>query len=400
MPAPAEKKEVQSAAEVAGGDLLQQAALHFWTRTSSNLRCHDSRAATGGSSRSPLGWLHVKGGTWRRGPLGCPLHPQTMGGFGQVLQSSIANLQQVGPRGAVFPPASANASIARDLGRGRRRRRASAASMARRSASSTASARVRRSAARGIAHRLDVDVAGADLRPAESAAACSITFSSSRTLPGQSCAMRRASASGVSAFARRSGRALEEVGGEERDVLAALAERRDADADHVEPVVEVLAEAPLRDRAAEVLVRRGDDADVHLDGRRSRRRAGSRPPGARAAASPGSRARSRRSRRGRACRRSPPRRGRGAPDRAGERALRVAEQLGLSRSVSVIAAQFTRTNGRSPRRLATWIARATSSLPVPDSPVTSTVASVGAIRITRSSTSRIAVERPTMCSRP
>ena len=66
----------------------------------------------------------------------------------------------------------------------------------------------------------------------------------------------------------------------------------------------------------------------------------------------------------------------------------------------MIAAQFTGTNGRAPRRLATWSARATSSLPVPDSPEMRTVASVGATRTTRSSRSCIAAERPTMCSSP
>ena len=40
----------------------------------------------------------------------------------------------------------------------------------------------------------------------------------------------------------------------------------------------------------------------------------------------------------------------------------------LSISSSGIAAQFTSTNGPSARRLCAWIARATSSLPVPFSP--------------------------------
>jgi len=65
-----------------------------------------------------------------------------------------------------------------------------------------------------------------------------------------------------------------------------------------------------------------------------------------------------------------------------------------------MAAQFTGTKARSPRRLATWSARATSSLPVPDSPEMSTVASVAATRRTRSSSSWMAAERPTMCSSP
>ena len=134
--------------------------------------------------------------------------------------------------------------------------RASAASMARRSASSTASARVRAAlAARG--RRRVRARAGRRRRgsraPGESAAACSIAFSSSRTLPGQAWLERAARPPpGVSDLpvAGALVEALQEVGGEERHVLAALAERRDPDRHHVEPVVEVLAEAALRDRAA------------------------------------------------------------------------------------------------------------------------------------------------------
>jgi hypothetical protein len=58
----------------------------------------------------------------------------------------------------------------------------------------------------------------------------------------------------------------------------------------------------------------------------------------------------------------------------------------LSRRVSAKAAQLTATNGRSRRGLAAWMDRATSSLPVPVSPVTSTVAWVGPTRSTRSRT--------------
>ena len=63
-----------------------------------------------------------------------------------------------------------------------------------------------------------------------------------------------------------------------------------------------------------------------------------------------------------------------------------------------MAAQLTGTNGRSPRLLFAWMALATSSLPVPLSPVMSTVASVGATLTMRPSTSRTACERPTMFS--
>jgi hypothetical protein len=50
-----------------------------------------------------------------------------------------------------------------------------------------------------------------------------------------------------------------------------------------------------------------------------------------------------------------------------------------SSSVSDSAPQFSATNGRSLRCELKWIARAMSSLPVPDSPVMSTVLLVGAM---------------------
>jgi hypothetical protein len=54
---------------------------------------------------------------------------------------------------------------------------------------------------------------------------------------------------------------------QERDVLRALAERREADPHDGEPVEEILAEAPGRDLLGEVAVRRGDDANVDAAGR-------------------------------------------------------------------------------------------------------------------------------------
>ncbi len=50
----------------------------------------------------------------------------------------------------------------------------------------------------------------------------------------------------------------------------------------------------------------------------------------------------------------------------------------LSTSPSGMAAQLMEMNGPSCRGLPSWMARATSSLPVPDSPSSSTVALVGA----------------------
>ncbi len=64
-----------------------------------------------------------------------------------------------------------------------------------------------------------------------------------------------------------------------------------------------------------------------------------------------------------------------------------------------MAAEFTATNGCSARRLARWMAAATSSLPVPDSPVMSTRVSPGATWATSSRIWRRAGEEPTISSR-
>jgi hypothetical protein len=71
-----------------------------------------------------------------------------------------------------------------------------------------------------------------------------------------------------------------------------------------------------------------------------------------------------------------------------------------SRRVSGSAEQFSATNGRRARSERSWIARATSSLPVPVSPTMSTVARVGATRSTMSNMRRMAGVRPTMASSP
>ena len=58
----------------------------------------------------------------------------------------------------------------------------------------------------------------------------------------------------------------EEVLGEEADVLLALAQWWDVDAHDVEPVEEILAEGAVLDFFFEAFVRRGEDADVGLEG--------------------------------------------------------------------------------------------------------------------------------------
>ena len=52
---------------------------------------------------------------------------------------------------------------------------------------------------------------------------------------------------------------------QERNVLDALAQRREVHGDHVQAVVEILAERSLLHHLRQVGVGRGDDADVDLD---------------------------------------------------------------------------------------------------------------------------------------
>ena len=148
----------------------------------------------------------------------------------------------------------------------------------------------------------------------------------------------------------------------------------------------------------QVRVRRRQDADVDL--RRRRRRRPARPPGApaRAAASPAPAAGCRRVRRGRRCRRRPARAGPAAPASAPVNAPLTWPNSSLSTRFGLSAATWTGRNGRSLRAECRWTARATSSLPVPLSPVMSTQASVGATRAMRLNTACIAGLRPTSSS--
>ena len=66
--------------------------------------------------------------------------------------------------------------------------------------------------------------------------------------------------------------------------------------------------------------------------------------------------------------------------------------ISLSSRFSGMAAQLTATQGRPARVEDLWIARAMTSLPVPDSPLISTVAAVGATFAIVSQTSFIAGE--------
>ena len=73
----------------------------------------------------------------------------------------------------------------------------------------------------------------------------------------------------------------------------------------------------------------------------------------------------------------------------GERALLVAEQLALEQRVVQHGADSSATNGPLRRVSAAWIARATSSLPVPVSPWISTVEPIGPTCSIRSKIFRI-----------
>src|SRR5215468_7806646 len=54
----------------------------------------------------------------------------------------------------------------------------------------------------------------------------------------------------------------QELEAERDEVLTALGQRRDLDLEHLQPVVQVLAELALGDRGLEVGIGRRDDADV------------------------------------------------------------------------------------------------------------------------------------------
>ena len=103
--------------------------------------------------------------------------------------------------------------------------------------------------------------------PSQSEAARSTTLRSSRTLPGQSWPISAdmASTAMLSGMPRRLRHLGEEVVHELRDVLAALAQRRELDVDDREAEVEVLAEGALVDHLAQVAVGGGEHAHVDLD---------------------------------------------------------------------------------------------------------------------------------------
>ena len=57
---------------------------------------------------------------------------------------------------------------------------------------------------------------------------------------------------------------MQEETGEEADVFSAFTQRRDVDADDIEPVKKVFAEFPLLDILFQIAIGGGDDADIRL----------------------------------------------------------------------------------------------------------------------------------------
>ena len=95
-----------------------------------------------------------------------------------------------------------------------------------------------------------------------------MTFSSSRTLPGQSYDDERVNdrrRNRVDALAQDPAVPIDEVPDEQRDVFTPVAERRHRDRKDVEPVEQVAAEPALPGFLEQIAIGRGDDADVDVD---------------------------------------------------------------------------------------------------------------------------------------
>ena len=159
---------------------------------------------------------------------------------------------------------------------------------------------------------------GRMVRPRAAIAARARAFSSCRTLPGQGRCRIAARASGEresSPHPCLRSSAPEDVLGQERDILGAVAERRDRDPGDVQAVVQVLAEPPGGDLPGQVAMGGRDRPGRRCAGSRSRRPARTPAAGARGGSWPGPRGAARRPRRGRSCRRRPARTGPAAGDR-------------------------------------------------------------------------------------
>ena len=170
-----------------------------------------------------------------------------------------------------------------------------------------------------------------------------------------------------SAFA---GESTEKILDEEREIAGTFSERRDGDVEHVEAVVKIFAEHACDDALLEIAMCRGEDTHINVYGRvcskwldlglcRTRKSLACAIGGISAISS-------RKSVLVGGTETAEPR-----PNGAGECAAFMSEKLGLEERLRK-AAQLTATNGPFARALWSWILRATSSLPVPLSPVMST----------------------------
>ena len=188
----------------------------------------------------------------------------------------------------------------------------------------------------------------------------------------------------------------QEVPGQERDVRRARAQRRHLDGDDVEPVVEVLAELAVarpsarRSRLVAAMTRTSTWI-VSLPPTRSNSRSCRKRSSLTWTAGEISPISSRNSVPPSACWKRPSRR-----PTAPVKAPRSWPNSSLSSSDSASAAQCSLTNGPLARGLRSWMAAAISSLPVPDSPVMSTLARDAAIWATVLKTSCIGRRVPMM----
>ena len=191
----------------------------------------------------------------------------------------------------------------------------------------------------------------------------------------------------------------QEVGDEQGEVVPAFPERRHLDDEDRQAKEEVLPHGAGA-HGGERSVAGGDDPDVDLPALEAADRAhlavledpeelGLRLERA-----------ARRSRPGRACRGGRRRRGPGWSVCAPENAPRRCPKSSLSTRSRGRAAQFSGTRGCCARRLPAWMARATSSLPVPVSPVMRTGVSLREAARARSRTGRMRLDRLTIRSRP
>ena len=186
-----------------------------------------------------------------------------------------------------------------------------------------------------------------------------------------------------------------EVGDQARDVLAALAQRRQRARGSPRAGRRGPAGSRRRcDLLPQVAVGGRDDAARRPARSGSRRRVAPRASPARAGAWAAAPAAARQSRRGTGCRRRPPRRAPALALAAPVKAPLSWPKSSLSMSSAGSAPQSTATKGPPRRGEPSCSARAASSLPVPDSPSRSTVLSVSATRSRMAKTWRMAGLEP------